>query len=71
MTAKTVKEIFNQKPFRPLAIETVGGSWIRVESEEDVLIYTRDLNRPRVVVFDEMGSLYILEPEQISAIAAR
>jgi hypothetical protein len=70
MTAASILERINQKPFRPFAIETIGASWIEVDREMDVLIYER--NKPvRLVVFDPNGRMYIFEPEQISAIEAK
>jgi hypothetical protein len=69
MNAQTILERIRQKPFRPFAIETIGGTWIEVEDEASIMMGTRD---PRlIVVFSKAGSLYILEPEQISAIEAR
>jgi hypothetical protein len=70
MTAASILERINQKLFRPFAIETIGGSWIDVDRETDVLIYER--KKPvRLVVFDPNGRMYIFEPEQISAIEAK
>ena len=70
MTAASILERINQKPFRPFAIETIGGSWIEVDRGMDVLIYER--KKPvRLVVFDPNGRMYIFEPEQISAIEAK
>jgi hypothetical protein len=70
MTANSLLDRIYQKPFRPFALETVGGSWIDVDREQDVLIYDRKSpQRPiRIVIFDPNGRLYILEPEQISPV---
>jgi hypothetical protein len=70
MTAARILERINQKPFRPFAVETIGGSWIDVDREADVLVYER--KKPvRVVIFDPDGRMYIFEPDQISAIEAK
>jgi hypothetical protein len=70
MTASNLLERINQKPFRPFALETIGGTWIDVDREADVLIYER--NKPvRVVIFDPNGRMYVLEPEQISALEVK
>lgn len=71
MTTNTIIERATQKPFRPFAVETVGGTWIEVDHENDISVYNRVLGRARVVVFDASGRLYILEPEQISSIEAK
>ena len=64
MTASNLLERINQKPFRPFAIETVGGTWIDVDREADLLIYDR--KKPiRIVIFDPSGRMYVFEPEQI------
>ena len=70
MTATNILERVNQKPFRPFALETVGGSWIDIDREQDVLIYDRR-NPVRVIVFDISGKMYVLEPDQIAAIEAK
>jgi hypothetical protein len=70
MTASNLLERINQKPFRPFAIETVGGTWIDVDREADVLIYDR--KKPiRMVIFDPSGRMYVFEPEQISALEVK
>ena len=62
MTASNLLERINQKPFRPFAIETVGGTWIDVDREADVLIYDR--KKPiRIVIFDPSGRMYVFEPD--------
>jgi hypothetical protein len=55
-----------QRPFRPFAVETIGGSWIDVQREDDILVRGQ-----RIVIFDPSTRMYILGPEQISAIEAR
>jgi hypothetical protein len=70
MTAASILERINRKPFRPFGNETIGGSWVDVDRETDVLIYER--KKPvRLVVLDPNGRMYIFEPEQISAIEAK
>ena len=70
MTASNLLERINQKPFRPFAIETVGGTWIDVDREADLLIYDR--KKPiRIVIFDPSGRMYVFEPEQISALEVK
>jgi hypothetical protein len=69
MKLADIKERLDQRPFRPFAIETVGGSWIDVDKESSVLISER---RPDlVVVFDPNGRLYILGVDQISALEGK
>jgi hypothetical protein len=70
MTAESILERINQKPFRPIALETVGGTWIEIEREADIFIYDR-MKTTSVVVFDPEGRKFIFEPEQISAIEPR
>ena len=70
MTTSNILERVKQKPFRPFALETVGGSWIDVDREQDVFVYERK-NPVRVVIFDINGRMYLLEPDQISAIEAK
>ena len=70
MTDSNLLERINQKPFRPFAIETVGGTWIDVDREADLLIYDR--KKPiRIVIFDPSGRMYVFEPEQISALEVK
>lgn len=68
MTVASILERIDQKPFRPFAVETVGGSWVDVEDEADIYISRR---KHRIVIFDPNGRMYILEPEQISTIEAK
>ena len=71
MNASVVLHQLSQKPFRPLALETVGGSWIDIDREADVLIYER---KPpvRIVLFDSSsGRMYVLEPDQVSALEVK
>lgn len=70
MTANTILERLAQKPFRPFALETIGGTWIEVDREADILVYER--KKPvRVVIFDAGGRMYVFEPEQISGLEIR
>ena len=70
MTAESILERINQKPFRPIVLETVGGTRIEIEREADIFIYDR-MKTTSVVVFDPEGGKITFEPEQISAIQAR
>ena len=70
MTAESILERINQKPFRPIALETVGGTWIEIDRAEDIFIYDR-VKTTCVVLFDPEGRKFIYEPEQITAIEAR
>ena len=67
MTAESILERINQKPFRPIALETVGGTWIEIERSEDIFIYDR-VTTTCVVLFDPEGRKFICEPEQTTAI---
>jgi hypothetical protein len=67
MTADSILERLSQKPFRSFALETIGGTWIGVDREADVLVYER--KKPiRIVIFDINGRMYVLQPEQIAAL---
>jgi hypothetical protein len=70
MTAESILERISQKPFRPLALQTVGGTWIEVSRAEDIFIYDR-INSTWVVLFDPAGRKFVYAPEQITAIEAR
>ena len=70
MTAESILERINQKPFRPLALEAVGGTWIEVNRTEDIFIYDR-MKTTCVVLFDSAGGKFVYEPEQIIAIESR
>jgi hypothetical protein len=70
MTAENILERINQKPFRPLALETVGGTRIEVNRAEDIFIYDR-IKTTCVVLFDSAGRKFVYEPEQITAIESR
>ena len=70
MTAESILERINQKPFRPIALETVGGIRIEIDREEDIFIYDR-VKTTCVVIFDPEGRKFIYEPDQITAIEAR
>jgi hypothetical protein len=68
MTPESILERINQKPFRPVALETVGGT--RIDRSEDIFIYDR-VKTTCVVLFDPEGRKFIYEPDQITAIEAR
>ena len=67
MTAESIPERINQKPFRPIALETVGGTRIEIDREEDIFIYDR-IKTTSVVLFDPEGRKFIYEPDQITAL---
>jgi hypothetical protein len=71
VNANLILQQLRQEPFRALALETVGGTWIDIDRQADVLIYDR---RPpvRIVLFDSAtGRMYVLEPEQVSALEVK
>jgi hypothetical protein len=70
MTAESILERIKQKPFRPIALETVDGMWIEVGRAEDIFIYDR-MKTTCVVLFDSEGRKFVYEPEQITAIESR
>ena len=70
MTAESILERINQKPFRPITLQTVDGVWIDVYREADIFIYDR-MKASFVVVFDPKGKKLIFEPDQISTIEPR
>ena len=70
MTAESILEQIKQKPFRPISIQMVGGTWIDVYREADIFVFDR-MRTSCVVVFDPERRKLILEPEQISAIELR
>ena len=41
MTAESIPKQINQKPFRPLALQPVDGTWTKVSRAEDIFIYDR------------------------------
>jgi hypothetical protein len=65
---KRIKEAAGQRPFRPFAVETVGGTWIEIEREADILVRSTPA---RIVIFDAAGRMFVFGPEQISAIERR
>ena len=70
MTVESILERINQKPFRPIALETVDRTWIKVDREADIFIYDR-METACVVIFDPMRRKFVFTPEQISAIETR
>ena len=54
MTVESILERITQKPFRPIALETVDKTWIKVDREADIFIYDRT-ETAWVVVFDPEG----------------
>ena len=41
MTVESILEKINQRPFRPIALETVDKTWINVDRHADIFIYDR------------------------------
>jgi hypothetical protein len=70
MTVESILERIKQKPFRPIALETVDKTWIKVDREADIFIYDH-MEAPCVVIFDPKGRKFVFAPEQISSIEAR
>jgi hypothetical protein len=69
MKLSDIQERAEQKPFRPFAIETTGGSVIEVEEQSDIFLPAR---RPDIViVFAPTGRMWILEVDQISGLEVR
>ena len=70
MTVESILERINQKSFRPIALETVDKTWIKVDREADIFIYDR-METACVVILDPMRRKFVFTPEQISAIETR
>lgn len=64
-----IKRQIDMEPFRPFAIETGGGTWVTVGEREAIGVspYAPHL----IVVFDQDGTFYTIDPEQVSAIQNR
>jgi hypothetical protein len=69
MTISTITERLNQEPFRPFALETMGGSWIDVLRREAIAI--SPYQPARIVIFDEGGAMFIYEPDEISGLQVK
>jgi hypothetical protein len=66
MKHSDIAELVNQRPFRPFALETMGGTRIEVARESDVLMSPR---RPDIVVVcDSDGHLHILSVDEIAVL---
>jgi hypothetical protein len=69
MKLSDIEERAEQKPFRPFALETTGGSWIDVEKQSDIFLPAK---RPDlVIVVNPTGRLHILDLEQIAALETK
>jgi hypothetical protein len=69
MKLSDIQERVNQRPFRPFAVETVGGTWILVDSESNIMMSDR---RPGLmVIFDSGGHLWILDVNDVSALESK
>lgn len=71
MSIEAILERLEQKPFRPFAVETVGGTWIEIDRESDALVYNRARFKARIVLFNPNGRLYVLEPADIATLELR
>jgi hypothetical protein len=70
MTLASIKERLSQKPFRPFALETIGGTWIDVTREADCAIFERG-STARIVIFAQNGEMSVLEPDQVASLAIK
>jgi hypothetical protein len=70
MTVESILERIKQKPFRPIALETVDKTWIKFDREADISSMAT-WKAPCVVIFDPKGRKFVFAPEQISSIEAR
>ena len=70
MTVESILEKIRQKPFRPIALETIDRTWIKVDREADIFIYD-SMEAACVVIFDPKRRKFVFAPEQISAIETR
>jgi hypothetical protein len=70
MTASSLLERIKQRPFRPFAVETIGGTSIDVEEEADIVLRKKG-NREWVVIFASNGAMYVFEPDQISGVEVK
>jgi len=70
VTVENILERINQRPFQPIAVETVDKTWIKVNREADIFIYD-SMGTACVVIFDPMRRKFVFTPEQISAIETR
>jgi hypothetical protein len=69
MKKTDITERATQQPFRPFAIETIGGSWIEVQDQSKIFLPPA---RPDlVIIFDPNGRLFILGIDQISAVESK
>ena len=68
MSIEEFRKLQKHSPFRPFAIETNGGTAIKVSTPEQIAISpARD---DLVIVFDDSGGYWFLDPAQISALFA-
>lgn len=69
MKLADIQERATQNPFRPFALETNGGTWIDVEHQS--CIYLPPVRPDIIIIFDQGGRMFILNPEQITALEVR
>ena len=70
MTVESILEEIRQRPFPPVALETVDKTWIKIDREADIFIYDR-METACVVIFDPKRRKFVFTPEQISVIETR
>jgi hypothetical protein len=68
MNIEEFRNLRNRSPFRPFAIETNGGTAIKVSNPEQIAI--SPARNDLVIVFDDSGGYRFLDPAQISALFA-
>jgi hypothetical protein len=61
MTVESILERINQKPFRPIALQTVDKTWIKVDREADIFLLDR-METACVVIFDPMRRKFVFTP---------
>ncbi|MBV8277899.1 MAG: hypothetical protein JO170_21920 [Verrucomicrobia bacterium] len=68
MSIEDIQKLRDHHPFRPFAIETNGGTEIRVSTPGQIAI--SPARTDLVIVFDDSGGYWFLDPVQISALYA-
>lgn len=67
MSIKELRERAEQRPFRPFAIETVGGRFIGVQRAGDIFFPER---KPETfIVFEDTGNMSILEASNVASLS--
>jgi hypothetical protein len=63
MTVESILEKINQRPFRPIALETVDKPWINVDRQADIFIDDR-METACVVILDPMRQKFVFKSPQ-------